>query len=424
MSEEQQEVVTTNPSMRYCSKCRKTMNIANFYTYKNGEKCELCKSCLTMHINNWEPDTFLWLLEKFDVPYIEAEWNVLRDRAYAKDPYKMTGMSVFGKYLSKMKLRQWNKYGWADTEKLKQEAEEKAKEFGEPEEQTKQKLEEIKQAYENGEISKAQYETYAEIHTPAPLPAPAEPVKSAGTGFPQSNSSPYPVNGDFEQVELPDVGANLDEEDKVYLAMKWGRLYRPDEWVALEQKYDDFMNSFDIQGAARLDTLKHICKTSLKMDQAIDCGDVDSYQRLSRVYTTLMKDAKFTEAQNKEGKSDFLDSVGEMVAYCEKNGGQIPKYEIKTPYDIVDKIIDDLKRYNKTLIYEDKSLAEEIEQYLKNRQIMEDMKRDKELAKEKGLDYLEIDDKDYEEFREAIIEDQEEDAQTIEELVGMEDEEE
>ena len=54
-----------------------------------------------MHINNFEPDTFLWLLEKFDVPYIEAEWNVLRDRAYAKDPYKMNGMSVIGKYLAK-----------------------------------------------------------------------------------------------------------------------------------------------------------------------------------------------------------------------------------------------------------------------------------------------------------------------------------
>ena len=31
----------------------------------------------------------------------------------------MTGMSVFGKYLSKMKLKQWKDYGWADTEKLK-----------------------------------------------------------------------------------------------------------------------------------------------------------------------------------------------------------------------------------------------------------------------------------------------------------------
>ena len=35
-----------------------------------------------------------------DVPYVPQEWNVLRDRAYAKNP-NLTGMSVFGKYLSK-----------------------------------------------------------------------------------------------------------------------------------------------------------------------------------------------------------------------------------------------------------------------------------------------------------------------------------
>jgi len=53
-----------------------------------------------------------------DVPYIPAEWNNLRDRAFAKDPVKMNGMSVFGKYLSKMKLNQWHKYGWADSETI------------------------------------------------------------------------------------------------------------------------------------------------------------------------------------------------------------------------------------------------------------------------------------------------------------------
>jgi hypothetical protein len=52
----------------------------------------------------------------------------------------------------------------------------------------------------------------------------------------------------------------------MYLAVKWGRLYRPSQWVALEQLYNEFMNSFDIQGAARIDTLKMICKTSLKMN--------------------------------------------------------------------------------------------------------------------------------------------------------------
>ena len=391
------------PEQRYCEKCRKTMADNNFYQYKDGTKCELCKSCLTMHINNFEPDTFLWLLEKFDVPYIPAEWNVLRDRAYAKDPYKMNGMSVFGKYLSKMKLKQFNKFGWADSERLQQEAEEKAKTFGRPADIAKEQLEQMEEAYKNGEISEAQYLTYAETHAPEPSAEVSQPAP------PQD--SVYPIGGDFEQVELIDVGAELTQEDKVYLAMKWGRLYKADEWVAMEKLYNEFKSSFDIQGAAREDTLKKICKTSLKMDQAIDCGDVDSYQKLSRVYDAMMKSAKFTEAQNKETKSDFVESVGEMVAYCEKHGGLIPEFKIDVPYDVVDKIIDDLKQWNKSLIYEDKSLADEIEQFLKKKEIAEEMKRDKEEAKDKGLDHVELSDEDYVKFKEAIEADKAQDAE-------------
>jgi len=120
------------------------------------------------------------------------------------------------------------------------------------------------------------------------------------------------------------------------------------------------MNSFDIQDADSKNSLIFICKTYLKMNQAIDIGDVEGYQKLSRVYDQLRKSAKFTAAQNKEEKTDFIDSVGELVAYCEKYGGQIPRYEIKTPYDIVDKIINDLKDYNRSLIYEDTALARQI----------------------------------------------------------------
>ena len=387
----------------FCSKCRKTMLDTNFYTYKDGSKCELCKSCLTLHVNNFEPDTFLWLLEKFDVPYIEHEWNVLRDRAYAKDPYKMNGMTVFGRYLSKMKLKQWKDYTWADTERIKLEAEEKAKALGQSKEDIEKRIEDMKKAYENGEISEAQYQTYAETHAPEPSFSESSPASA------QDNNSFYPANGDFEEVELVDVGAELTNEDKVYLAMKWGRLYRADEWVALEKLYEEFMNSFDIQGAARIDTLKKICKTSLKMDQAIDTGDVDTYQKLARVYDAMMKSAKFTEAQNKEGKKDFVDSAGELVAYCEKVGGQIPKYEIQVPYDIIDKIINDLKSYSKSLIYEDKSLAEEIEQYLKNKENIDSMKRDREEARSIGLEKKELEDDDYIEFQKALESDKEKD---------------
>ena len=396
-------------AQQYCEKCRKTMADTNFYTYKNQEKCELCKGCLTMHINNWEPETYLWLLEKFDVPYIEAEWNTLRDRAYQKDPYKMNGMSVFGKYLSKMKLKQWKEYTWADTERLKIEAEEKAKLYGKPD-IAAEELEKMKTQFENGEITEAQYKTYAEVLAPEPQSW-SEPPQPMSQPMPGA-SSPYPENSPFEQVDIVDVGADLTQEDKVYLAMKWGRLYKADEWVALEQLYTEFMDSFDIQGAARIDTLKMICKTSLKMNQAIDCGDIDTYQKLSRVYDSMMKSAKFTEAQNKEEKADFIDSFGELVAFCEKEGGFIEKYCTDQPKDIVDLTLNDMKTYTRNLIEQDSGLAQQIEQYLKKKMIAEEMKQ---AEREDGENYREDQDNDYVELFEAIERDREADELLYEE---------
>ena len=394
----------------FCQKCRKTMADTNYYTYKNGTKAELCKSCLTMHINNFEPDTYLWLLEKFDVPYIEAEWNVLRDRAYAKDPYKMNGMSVFGKYLSKMKLKQWKNFSWADTERLKLEAEEKAKLYGNVNAINEEEISHMKEALENGEISEAQYKTYMQINQP-------EPSFEIAAGPGQGKPNPYPVNDNpFEQVEIIDVGADLTQEDKIYLAMKWGRLYSAADWVALEQLYNEFMDSFDIQGAARIDTLKMICKTSLKMNQAIDAGDIDSYQKLSRVYDTMMKSAKFTEAQNKESNGDSFNSIGELVAFCEKEQGQIPKFEIDYPLDVIDKVIMDLKEYTNTLIKQDAGLSQQIEQYIKKKEIAEEQKRNKEQAKEAGMDYVELEDEDYAKFYESLESQKEEDEKIYQEV--------
>ena len=57
----------------------------------------------------------------------------------------------------------------------------------------------------------------------------------------------------------------ITEEDKTYLRLKWGKAYKPDEWVKLEQLYEEMMESYDIQSAGHIDTLKMICKTSLKI---------------------------------------------------------------------------------------------------------------------------------------------------------------
>ena len=96
----------------YCEKCGKMMDDTQFYTSKNIEKyppdgkMSTCKKCLTMHVDNWDPETYKWILQEIDVPYIKEEWNALLER-YGKDPNKITGLTIIGRYLSKMKLKQW-----------------------------------------------------------------------------------------------------------------------------------------------------------------------------------------------------------------------------------------------------------------------------------------------------------------------------
>ena len=272
-----------------CKKCNRSMDENNFYTYKDGTKFDLCKKCLTMHINNFDPNTFLWLLEKADVPYIEEEWNVLRDRAFSKDPHGMNGMSVYGKYLSKMKLKQWKQYGWADTAKFEEQKKERDKARAAELEQLKIAQEMMKEKYERGEITESEYKTYMSTEVQNQNLAPP-------TNYGVGPNNAYNEDNFLSEDEMVDPAAELTKEDKLYLAMKWGRLYRPNEWVELEKSYTDMENSFDIQDADTRNTLILLCKTNLKMNQALDSGDIETYKKLSTVSDSLRKSAKFTAA--------------------------------------------------------------------------------------------------------------------------------
>ena len=381
---------------KICQKCGKMMDEdTQFYTYKNGNKTEMCKKCLTMHIDNFDESTYLWLLEKMDVPYVPEEWNVLRDRAFAKNP-NLTGMSVFGKYLSKMKLKQWKDYGWADTDKLNALKEERRNV------QNAERAEfeaSVKQQYENGEISEAEYKTLTSTATQNQeyMNRPIEtPANSMDAFFTENNS--------IIQNEMDNAIAELTQEDKVYLAMKWGSLYKPSEWIQLEKDYNNMMNSFDIQDADTINTLILICKTNLKMNQAIDSGDLDGYNKLSRTYDALRKSAKFTAAQNKEEKNDYVDSVGELVAMCEKDGF-IPRYATDIPQDKVDLTLKDMENYLYKLVTQDLGFGQQIEDALKKIQLQKEMNENEQTSiQDEELEAAEMIDQDYEDFYNSIEE--------------------
>ena len=349
---------------KLCQKCGKMLDEdTQFYTYKNGEKTEMCKKCLTMHIDNWDPSTYLWLLEKMDVPYVPVEWDVLIDRAFAKNP-NLNGMSVFGKYLSKMKLKQWKNYGWADSDRLQALNEEK---------RSAQEAEraafdaEIKEKFEAGEISEAEYKTMVSAQTQHEEYVNA-PIMQPNTTMDRY----YDENTSIVNSQLDNSVAQLTNDDKIYLAMKWGALYKPQEWIELERSYEEMTNSFDIQDADTINTLILICKTNLKMNQALDCGDIEGFQKLSKVSESLRKSAKFTAAQNKEEKNDYVDCVGELVAMCEREG-YIPRFETDIPQDKVDLTLKDMENYLYKLVTQDLGFGQQIEDALKKIQIQKEM---------------------------------------------------
>ena len=401
----------------YCPKCKKTMSDVKFYTHKDGRKFEICKACITLHINNFEPETFLWALEYADVPYIEQEWNKIRDKEYQKDPIKFNGMSVYGRYLGRMRLKQWRVDGvwrnnWADTEYWKEVYAQKKQESDGAEEREAaydEQAQNIKESYERGEISEAQYQTFVSMSAPEPdFPIVAEEAleePKRGPGRPKKDtSSLYPVNDHpFEEVETVDFSALLEEEDKIFLALKWGKFYTAEEWLALEKLYLEMINSFEISDAARDTTLKMICKTTLKMNQAIDAGDVESYQKLSRVYETMMKSAKFTEAQKKEEVVKEIDSIGEMVRLCEKETGFIPEFRADYDLDKIDEVLRDMQNFNESLIKEDPTVWKQIQDYIKKREIADEMDKDEQEGRT-------LEDEDFADYRKSIEEQMAEDA--------------
>lgn len=398
----------------YCEKCGRMLSEIEFYAsnnlekYPNKGKMTLCKKCMTMHVDNLNPETYLWILKEADVPYIPEEWDKIL-LTYATDKKKVTGMTVIGRYLAKMKLQQFRKYRWADTEALQEISEKRRRETMERQGFS---AVEIEQAIENGRVVIPE-NIEAPTFTPDALKTKEELFQDVVQDL--SGKKKYSTPVEEEDFTPPPPSINLSttaddlgltDEDITYLRIKWGPSYRPDEWVRLEQFYNEMMESYDIQSAGHIDTLKLICKTSLKANQLIDMGDVDGFQKMSKTYDQLMKAGKFTAAQNKEEHGEFINSIGELVALCETEGF-IPRYYVSEPKDKVDATLEDMKRYTRTLVTEELNLGNLIENAVREaaREDAEAAKRPEDSSEPSVIEEVEQelhddDFRDYEEFKE------------------------
>ena len=147
---------------------------------------------------------------------------------------------------------------------------------------------------------------------------------------------------------------------------------------------------------------------------------------MSKVYDQLMKSGKFTAQQNKAENGEFVDSISELVALCEEQGF-IPRYYTDGPQDKVDRTLEDLKSYTRTLVTEEMNLGNLIESAVKQIAIEKEKAEDEDVDDDEDLfeDKLFAEDsdnfikaEDMEEWNELEDEMETEDASYIADLVG------
>lgn len=68
---------------------------------------DICKDCLKMVVNNYYFNSFIWVLEEVDVPFLYDEWVYFIKRY--PDSY------ILGRYLSKMRLMGYRRMTFKDS---------------------------------------------------------------------------------------------------------------------------------------------------------------------------------------------------------------------------------------------------------------------------------------------------------------------
>lgn len=126
------------------------------------------------------------------------------------------------------------------------------------------------------------------------------------------------------------------------------------------------------------------------------------------MYDTFMKSGKWTAQQKPEEEVEFIDSVGEIVLICEREGF-IPRYYVDTPQDKADRTLQDVKEYTCRLIENETGLATIISRANKQMEVEEarlkaaaEAGEDAEEASLFNYEEIPFEDEDYAEFDEYI----------------------
>ena len=105
-----------------CSYCKQILPDRLFYRDKQGCRDPYCKCCRTEGCEDSKPWTFFYNMKCFDIPFIENKWletmgREIKRSIKTKTKYGGEPGTIFGQYLSSMKLKAYKELTWEDSKK-------------------------------------------------------------------------------------------------------------------------------------------------------------------------------------------------------------------------------------------------------------------------------------------------------------------
>lgn len=316
----------------FCPCCKKTLDEKNFFKTRRTDRhpsgvLPECKTCITLKIDDADMTTFLPVLKEIDLPYMPSKWRELMQKKPAGGP------SIIGKYVSMMRMNQYKKYFWRDTDHLvSEEHESLLAAFRQETDSETEAEEKAENALSLADIAPTQMR----VMTSAPEP-------SAMYGLTPATSK---------------YGLTQEEIDD--LKLQWGEDYTEDQYRQLEQLFTDMKDAYVIQDPIAISNAKMICKLTVKMNRFLDIDDVESSSKISRQLDTFIKTANLAPVQQKDRQQTTF-AISQLAFLVEREGGFIPEFYVDQPNDKLDQILADMQTYTEYLVRGESNIAEMVE---------------------------------------------------------------
>ncbi len=115
MMQQEKERVDSEVPLYECKQCHSKLGEYNFFKYKDKSIMPICKECITSSLKEDDPNTWMNILKELDRPYIEEEWDSIRE----KHPDRPL-INILARYIAKMNLYGYKNYTYLDGPRLHQ----------------------------------------------------------------------------------------------------------------------------------------------------------------------------------------------------------------------------------------------------------------------------------------------------------------